>query len=138
MTEKDNSVPADQILEKIFAVVLDEARQRPEFAEKLVASLPSGAIARIEKAAPTRKAKPAFDPNGFSLVAVMQNEGEAGVKRRLNPLQRKQDLRSIAEAQHIPVNRERFYSKKSTLQVLKEELIAGTKARIANRMAAAS
>ncbi|RIA55642.1 hypothetical protein [Dichotomicrobium thermohalophilum] len=138
MTKSENPVPADQILAKIFEVVLEEARQRPEFAEKLVNALPRGAIAEIQKPARARKAKAGFDPNAFSLVAVMQTEGMAGVKRRLNPIKRKQDLRALAEAQHMPVDRETFYSDKTKLQALKDELIRATEARIADRMAAAS
>jgi hypothetical protein len=138
MTESENSVPADQILEKIFEVVLEEARQRPQFAEKLVGALPRGAIAEIQKPESSRKTRAGFDPNAFSLVAVLQTEGTAGLKRRLNPIKRKQDVRSLAEAQHVPVDRERFYSNKTRLPELKHELIRATEARIADRMAAAS
>lgn len=138
MNESENSVPADQILAKIFEVVLEEARQRPEFAEKLVKALPHGAVAEIKKPERSRKTKAGFDPNAFSLVAVLQTEGTAGLKRRLNPIRRKQDVRALAEAQHMPVDREIFYRNNTKLQGLKDELIRATEARIADRMAAAS
>ncbi|MFP3921500.1 MAG: hypothetical protein ACLFPA_11520 [Dichotomicrobium sp.] len=138
MTETRDSTPAHQILARIFEVVLEEARHRPEFAEKLLKALPSGAIAQIEKPQKTRESKPGFDPNAFSLVAVMQTEGETGLRRRLNPLQRKQDLRALAEAQHIPVDRTLFYGSKTRLQALKDELIQATRRRIDDRIAAAS
>lgn len=138
MTKSENPVPADQILAKIFEVVLEEARQRPEFAEKLVKALPHGAVAEIKKPERSRKTRAGFDPNAFSLVAVLQTEGTAGLKRRLNPIRRKQDLRALAQAQHMPVDRQTFYSDRTKLQALKDELIRATEARIADRMAAAS
>lgn len=137
MTNPESDTPADQILEKIFAVILEEARLRPDFAERLIAALPTAAIARIEKPKRDRKPKPGIDPNSFSLVAIMQTEGEAAVRRRLNPLQRKQDVRAIAEAQHIPVDHARFYASRTRLEALKDELLKGARARIADRMAAA-
>jgi hypothetical protein len=138
MTESESSLPADQILSKIFEVVLEEARQRPEFAQKLVNALPRGAIAEIHKPERSRKTRVGFDPNAFSLVAVLQTEGSAGLKRRLNPIKRKQDLRSLAEAQHVPVDRDTFYNNKTKLPELKDELIRATEARLADRVAAAS
>jgi len=138
MTQFEDPMPADQILARIFEVVLDEARQRPEFAEKLVKALPSGAIAEIQKPVRTKEVKTGFDPNAFSLVAAMQTDGVSGLKRRLNPIKRKQDLRALAEAQHIPVDRAKFYNDRTKLQDLKNELIRATEARIADRIAAAS
>jgi len=138
MMDGEKTIPAEQILSRIFEVVLEEARQRPEFAEKLVKALPERAIAEIQKPERSRKTKSGFDPNAFSLVAVMQTEGAAGLKRRLNPIKRKQDVRSLAEAQHLPVDRETFYNNKRNLPELKDELIRATEARIADRMAAAS
>jgi len=138
MKETTDQTPAHQILAQIFDIVLEEARQRPEFAERLVNALPQGAIARIDKPQKARKPKSGSDPNAFSLVAVMQTEGETGLRRRLNPIQRKQDLRAMAEAQHLPVNRTTFYHNRIKVRDLKEELIRATEARITDRMAAAS
>jgi len=138
VTDTPSQTPADRILENLFSVILDEARKRPDFAEKLLSALPQGAIARIERPERTTTTRASFDPNSFSLVAVMQTEGETGLRRRLNPLQRKQDIRAIAEAQHIPVDRAKFYNNRTKLQSLKDELIEGTRARISDRMAAAS
>lgn len=138
MSATENSVSADQLLARIFEVVLEEARQRPDFAERLVKALPSGAVAEIRKPAQSRKPKAGFDPNAFSLVAVMQTEGTQGLRRRLNPIKRKQDLRALAEAQHIPVDRETFYNDRTKLPALKDELIRATEARVDDRMAAAS
>jgi hypothetical protein len=48
-------MPADQLLAKLFEVVLDEARSNRTFAEKLVGALPVQVVARIE----TGRRKPA-------------------------------------------------------------------------------
>ncbi len=128
---------AEEILKRLFDVIIEEAAQRPDFAEKLVSVLPTSAIARIEKPAKTSRQKKAFNPDAFSLVALLQTQGEDGLKRQLNPIDRKQQLREIARAQHIPLTGTAA-SKRATLEQIRAALISGAKARLAGRQAAAS
>jgi hypothetical protein len=136
-TGSSQEMGADEILERLFGVILDEARRRPDFAHRLVDALPVSAVARIEKSARPQPAKYTFNPNAFSLVAVLQTQGEDGLLRQLNPIDRKERLREIAKAQHIPLTG-KAAQRKATLGEIRAALVRGAKARLAGREAAAS
>lgn len=132
----EEMVKADEVLERLFRVVLEEARARPEFAERLISALPKAAIVKVERTQ-AKKKRDNFDPNAFSLVAVLEREGEKGLRQRLNPFRSKDKLRAIAEAQHIPLN-EAARRSKATVKDIRDAIIEGVKFRIADRLAAAS
>lgn len=128
-----NAIGAVELLERLFAVVIAEAKARPQFAAKLISALPQEAVVRIEK--PQVRKQPGFDPNSFSLVAVFESEGERGLRQRLNALKNKQQFRNLAAAQHIAIESAVF---KKSLARIKDALVEGVKLRIGNRLAAAS
>jgi hypothetical protein len=123
-------MPADQLLAKLFEVVLDEARSNRNFAEKLVGALPIQVVARIEtRKRPTRPAEPPV-----SLTRLLNREGEdalqAFLKRR-----NKTHMRDIVERQQIPVELSVF---DGDVNAVREAIVAGVKSKIADRLAAAS
>jgi hypothetical protein len=159
-----SSVPqsAASILQRLFDVVLDEARTHPEFAEKLLRALPFDAIARIDvragvegpqKKTPARKtaAEPAkkekvrveqdepvaFDPNAFSLIAGLKTLGLEGLRDKLkayNP----QQLLSMADEQHLDVDEKAFKNRKRTTNEMVDTIIRALQSRIAGRIIASS
>jgi hypothetical protein len=121
---------ADQLLAKLFEVVLDEARTNRQFAEKLVGSLPRQVIARIE----TKKRPPKAAEPPVSLTRLMNREGEdalvAFLKRR-----NKSQMRDIVERQQIPVD---LAVLDGEVQSIRDAIVSGVKSKIADRLAAAS
>jgi hypothetical protein len=123
-------MPADELLAKLFEVVLDEARTNRKFAEKMVSALPKQIVARIETK--KRPPKPAEPP--VSLTRLMNREGEdalqAFLKRRT-----KSQMRDIVERQQIPVD---LALLEGDVQVIRDAIVTGVKSKIADRLAAAS
>jgi hypothetical protein len=151
---------AAEILRRIFDVVLEEATNQPEFAEKLLRSLPFDAVARIEirgdgtidRPSP-RKAPPApensektrmdkteaepFDPNAFSLVVGLKVLGEAGLREKLKLFNARQ-LFSMVEEQHLDVDDKVFKNRKKSSREMIDAIIDALQARITGRITAAS
>jgi hypothetical protein len=123
-------MPADELLAKLFEVVLDEARTNRKFAEKMVSALPKQIVARIETK--KRPPKPAEPP--VSLTRLMNREGEdalqAFLKRRNKP-----HLRDIVERQQIPLDLSVF---DGDVKAIRDAIVEGVKSKIADRLAAAS
>lgn len=135
MTMSDE-LPADELLAKLFEVVLDEARSNRNFAEKLVSALPAQVVARIEtsrKKAAAKPAKPAAEPP-MSLTRLMNREGEEGLQTFLKA-RNKMILRGIVERQQIPVDPAVF---EGDAKSVRDAIVAGVKSKIADRLAAAS
>jgi hypothetical protein len=123
-------MPADELLAKLFEVVLDEARTNRKFAEKMVSALPKQIVARIE----TKKRPPKPTEPPVSLTRLMNREGEdalqAFLKRRT-----KSQMRDIVERQQIPVD---LALLEGDVQVIRDAIVTGVKSKIADRLAAAS
>jgi hypothetical protein len=124
-------MPADQLLAKLFEVVLDEARSNRTFAEKLVGALPSQVVARIETGR-KKPSKPAEPP--VSLTRLMNREGEDALQAFLKN-RNKVGLRGIVERQQIPVDLSVF---DGDVKAIRDAIVEGVKAKIADRLAAAS
>jgi hypothetical protein len=158
-----SSIPksAAEILQRMFDVVLEEARTHPEFAEKLLRSLPFDAVARIEvkveappkKASPKKAPAPAlqsaerpappkrepvvFDPNAFSLIAELKILGDAGLREKLRSFTPR-ELQTMVEEQNLALDDKVFRNKKKTSRDIIEAIIAALHARIAGRIVASS
>jgi hypothetical protein len=130
MTMPDE-MAADQLLEAMFAVVLDEARANRRFAEKLIEVLPLQVVVRIETGKRSA-AKPAEPP--VSLTRLMNREGEDVLRAFLTKRNKPQLLR-IVERQQIPLT---DGAVNGTNEGLREAIVEGVKFRIADRLAAAS
>ncbi len=133
----DDEIPAEQLLEQLFAVVLEEARSNGSFAEKLVAALPSRAVVRIEarraRSASSRKTG-AQKEEPVSLTRLMNREGERALREFLKKRNTRQ-LRDLVERQQIPIG---SGGSEGDLAALRDAIVDGVKFRIADRLAAAS
>jgi hypothetical protein len=125
-------MPADQLLAKLFEVVLNEARSNRHFAEKLVGALPSQVVARIETGR-KKASKPSAEPP-VSLTRLMNREGEDALQAFLK-VRTKAGLRGIVERQQIPVEPSVF---DGDVKAVRDAIVQGVKSKIADRLAAAS
>ena len=133
----DDEIPAEQVLERLFAAVLEEARSNGSFAEKLVAALPSHAVVRVE----TRSARSGASrktgthkEQPVSLTRLMNREGELALREFLKKRTTRQ-LRDLVERQQIPIG---IGGSDRDLAALRDAIVEGVKFRIADRLAAAS
>lgn len=74
-----------------------------------------------------------FDPFAFSVVVVLKRSGRAALKQRLDEVSRLDQLHRIAVAQHLGIDKSL-----SSLDAVREAIIAGAEQRLADRRAAAS
>ena len=126
---------ADELLERIFQIIVEEARSRPEFAEKLINAIThTNPISKVDQ----KKQKPNFDPNSFSLITEMKTEGKEGLMKRLNKIRSRQILKQLAEAQNVPIREEVFSDRNIQLAQIRQLIIEGVQKRINDRLAAAS
>lgn len=123
-----------------------EALQAPSSHVELAApSVPighpdQGAVAHAEGTGepaapqePIAEAAPPFDPFIFSAVAVLTRKGRSGLAQALDAIGRAEDLRRLAEAQHLVLP-----DGLADVALLREAVIAAAERRIAERRAAAS
>jgi hypothetical protein len=124
-------MPADQLLAKLFDVVLDEARSNRNFAERLVGALPGEVVVRID--AGRKKAAKSAEPP-VSLTRLFNREGEDALQAFLKK-RNKTHMRDIVERQQIPVELSVF---DGDIGVVRQAIVEGVKSKIADRLAAAS
>lgn len=79
-----------------------------------------------------RVAKP-FNPFTFSVVVVLAKHGREGLLRRLQDIKSAENLRALAEAQHVPVD-----SRLKRPEDIRKAIIAAAEQRLEDRKAAAS
>ncbi|MBV1692980.1 MAG: hypothetical protein KGP27_00805 [Hyphomicrobiales bacterium] len=82
---------------------------------------------------PIAETAPHFDPFAFSAVAVLTRKGRPGLAQALDTIGRAEDLRRLAEAQHLVLP-----DGLADVALLREAVIAAAERRIAERRAAAS
>ncbi|HRY06169.1 MAG TPA: hypothetical protein P5114_03535 [Hyphomicrobiaceae bacterium] len=74
-----------------------------------------------------------FDPFAFSVIVMLKRQGRAALMKRLEAVNDPAQLRKIAEAQHLGVDKSLRSARK-----LREAIITGAEQRLADRRAAAS
>ena len=85
------------------------------------------------QAAPPAAPVAAFDPYAFSAMVVLAKTGKDGLLKRLSEIKSVENLRALADAQHLAVN--------TTLKKpdeLRKAIVTATEQRLADRKAAAS
>ena len=82
---------------------------------------------------PTPAAAP-FDPFAFSAIAVLAKQGKAGLLAKLSAIEPIEDLKSLAQAQHLALDP----AAENSVATLREAIVAATEARLAERRASAS
>jgi len=78
-----------------------------------------------------------FDPFAFSVVVVLQKEGEAGLMSRLNEIRDVANLKRLAREQRLSLPRSLLKDESVDGQTLRTALVEAGHKRIANRAAAA-
>ena len=76
---------------------------------------------------------PAFDPYLFSVVVVLAKTGRDGLLKRLAEIKSADNLRALAEAQHLAIA-----SNLKKTDELRKAIVSATEQRLADRKAAAS
>lgn len=128
----------------IAAFFQDLLRQSAALSDAETRSLAERCARRIKRvvvwdeetppAAPEKSTTPpAFDPYAFSAVVVLTKSGKDGLMKRLAAIDRPEHLRTLADAQHLAVDK----SLSSPVE-LRAAIVKATEKRIANRRAAAS
>ena len=120
-----NTLPAHEILERLFQIVVDEAKKRPDFAEALVKALPNAVVARIEKPTAT-KAAPKFDPTSIPATTVLRQHGEATLRARLAEIRTKKDLMAVAKASGVQLS-DKARAKGASVADIVDGIVAGAK-----------
>lgn len=89
-----------------------------------------GAVAEPQRTSATR---PPFNPYAFSAMVTLARSGRDGLSKRLAEIRTADELRTLADAQHLAIDRA---LKKP--DELRKAIIAATEQRLADRKAAAS
>ena len=118
-----DEISAHEVLEKLFAVFLAEARNNPSLTKKMLAAFPKGVIAKVEAPQKPRKA---FDPSQHHAINILRSHGENMLRGRLETIRKKADLRAVARASGIVLDGAAA-KKNPTLEDLVEGIIRGAK-----------
>lgn len=94
---------------------------------------PQQTVAKLDPKPADAPLPPSFDPFAFSVIAVLKRGGRDALRARLETIGEAHDLRRLADAQHLALD-----SAAETLAALRNAIILGAEARIADRRAAAS
>lgn len=88
---------------------------------------------KSKPAAATDKAAKSFDPYAFSAMVVLAKQGRDGLAKKLAEIKSVENLRRLAEAQHLGIDRQ-----SSKIDEVRKAILAATEQRLADRRAAAS
>jgi hypothetical protein len=101
----------------------------------VVSELPEGVEISDTKSGGKRSASPKepFNPYRFSAIVVLTKSGRDGLLDRLREIKSAKDLRTFAEAQHVPVS-----AKIRRIEDIRKAIVAAAEQRLADRKAAAS
>jgi len=90
-------LPAHEILERVFNVIVHEARKNPTLAKELIAAIGARQLSS-GKPPPQRAERRAFDAAEFHAVNILRLHGEGVLRGKLEEVRAIEDLRSIAKA----------------------------------------
>jgi hypothetical protein len=111
-------------------VVTPAAPKAPKAKDKAARAAPVDVVP--PPAAPATP-QAAFDPFAFSAVALLTRKGKPALAAALDQIERAEDLRSLAQAQHLALD-----PAMTDVVAIRAAIVAGTERRIAERKAAAS
>lgn len=129
-----DELPAHEVLERLFAVFLAEARNSPSLTRKLLSAFPKGVVAKIE--APQKERK-AFDPSQFHAINILRIHGENMLRGRLETIRKREDLRAVARASGVVLDGAAA-RKDARLEDLVEGIVRGAKHYDAQRTGASA
>ena len=87
-------VPAHEIVEALFGVIIDEAKRNEGFARRLMSVYPEAVVARTAR---PQKSDASFDASQYHAVNILRNHGEAMLRGRLSSLRTKAELKEVAK-----------------------------------------
>jgi hypothetical protein len=87
----------DDILRRVFEVIVREARHNPALAQKLVQAITDG-VAATAPAAPQAVRRKRFDASHLHAINILRRDGESALRGRLEQVRAAEDLRSVARA----------------------------------------
>lgn len=91
-------LPAHEILQRLFAIIVEEAQKKPALAKKLLAVFPQSVVAKVETA---ERRAPKFDPAKYNAVSLLRKHGEGVLRGQLEQIKNKENLRAVAKTSNL-------------------------------------
>ncbi len=133
MSEKS----AHELLEKVFSVVVKEAKSNPGFAQKMLEALPAEAVAKAGgKPVGRKRKKDDFDVGKYHAVNILRQYGEGVLEGRLNEV-KKDDLKKVAAYSGLKLTGPAA-KKAATKAVIIEGIVLAAKRYVEQRNVAAA
>jgi hypothetical protein len=124
-----HETPLDDTAADKLAETLNNAITR-----MVVSELPDGfEIVDAKNGKRPASPKEPFNPYRFSAIVVLAKSGSDGLLNRLREIKSAKDLRTFAEAQHVPIP-----AKLRRIEDIRKAIVAAAEQRLADRKAAAS
>jgi hypothetical protein len=130
-----SGVSAREVLERLFAVVINEAEKNEAFAAKLLQAFPEAIIvARVKPKPAVRKA---FDASQLHAINILRAHGEPVLRGKLEQLRSTEQLKAVAKASGLVLSGGAARTKASRAELI-DGIIAAAKHYDAQRRAAAA
>lgn len=131
MNTPAKEIPAHEIVEALFDVITEEAKNNEGFARRLMSVYPETVIARTK----TRKSGKKFDASQYHAVNILRNHGAAMLRGRLSSLRTKAELREVTRRSGLKLTGKAL-GKNATMSEIIEGVVAAAEQYIAQRGAA--
>jgi hypothetical protein len=115
-------VPAHEILQRLFDVIIAEARNSPALSKKLLRAFPQSMTSGNEPAQRASK----FDASEFHAVNILRAHGENVLRGKLEQVRSKENLRAIAKISSLTLEGAAA-KRNATLADIIEGIIAAAK-----------
>jgi hypothetical protein len=120
------------VLKAIFDQIVEEAEQNPRFAERLLKSLPVGAIVEVRGTSTSQQRKREA-PETINPVKLLRESGEIALQSALDKLM-KADLVKLAKLNQLDLPA-KAKTKSATKPTIVEALVGAAKFRLRERAA---
>lgn len=128
------SVPAHEVLRRLFDVIVSQAKKNDALARELVEALGASAPACAKPAAAPRKT---YDVGDFHAINVLRSHGESALRGKLEQVRALERLRSIANASGLVLSGSASKAKASRADLI-DGIISAAKHYDAQRRTAAA
>jgi hypothetical protein len=127
------SVPAHEVLRRLFDVIVSQAKKNDALARELVDALGAAAVERAKPAA----ARKTYDACDFHAINVLRSHGESALRGKLEQVRALERLRSIANASGLVLSGSASKAKASRADLI-DGIISAAKHYDAQRRTAAA
>ena len=128
-------IPAHEVLDRIFKVMVREAQKNPTLARELIEAIAEGSTSEPEIT--TLVARKAFDASEFHAVNILRLHGESALRGKLEQVKAVEDLRSVARISGLVLSGSACKARPSRADLI-SGIIAAAKHYDAQRSAACS